>query len=133
MVHSERSLRSFEANGEITERDYRIVYITDIGEAVSAGLTVMRPASPVVCEPDEVSAPVIGCVPSRNKGSAELPLVIDVAVVVAERAFTLVPAVRLRTCKPVAEVAENCRLVPSAALSWAATELAPPEKSTPIV
>jgi hypothetical protein len=73
-------------------------------------------------------------VPSRNIGSCALPAVSQVAVVVADSELTtlLLPP-RLSTCNTVPEGLENCRLVPSAALSWLTTELMPPEKSTPMV
>ena len=51
----------------------------------------MRPASPVVCEPFAVMAPVIGGVPSVNSGSCALPPVSEVAVEVAESELTALP------------------------------------------
>src|SRR5262249_48968407 len=94
----------------------------------------MRPASPVVCEPADVCAPVIGCLPSRNIGSGALPDAKEVAVVVTDKELTAVPLLRLTACSKVLGGLglENCTLVPSAALSCATTELIPPEKSTPI-
>src|ERR1700722_1716021 len=63
----------------------------------------MRPARPVVCEPAEVSAPVIGCVPSRNIGSGTPLFANVVAVVVSDNAFRVVPLLRLTACSTVPE------------------------------
>src|ERR1700735_3003325 len=99
---------------------------------MTAGLTGMSPGRPVVRAPADVSAPVIGVEPSRNSGSCALPLPSDVTVEVADNELrTLLVAPALSTCSVVPVGLENCRLVPNAALSCAATEAAPPEKSTP--
>src|SRR5215469_4558879 len=93
----------------------------------------MRPASPVVCEPLELSAPVIGVDPSRNIGSCGLPLASDVTVDVADSALTtLVVAPALSACNTVPLGLENCSLLPNAALSWDTTEVMPAEKSMPM-
>src|SRR5580658_1014897 len=101
---------------------------------MSAAFTAMRPARPVVWEPAEVSAPVIGVEPSRNNGSCALPLVSDVTVEVSDSALTtLVVLEALTTCSTVPEGFENCRLVPNAALSCVTTDAMPPEKLTPTI
>jgi hypothetical protein len=92
----------------------------------------MLPARPVVCEPLAVIAPVIGWLPSVNKrqlrtaarqrgyGRGRRQRIDDVAAAVVEH------------LQDVPEGFENCRFVPSAALSCDTTELMPPERLTPI-
>ena len=88
----------------------------------------------MVWEPAEVSAPVIGVVPSRNSGNCGLPLLSDVTVDVAESALTtLVVALALTACSTVPDGLENCRLVPNAALSCVTTAAMPPAKLTPMI
>ena len=75
---------------------------------------------------------MIGSLPSVNSGSCGLPLVSEVMVEVADSELTTLLLPLLTTCKTVPDGFENCRLLPSAALSWDTTELMPPEKSMPI-
>ena len=103
------------------------------GEATTAGLTSISPAKPVVCEPSAVIAPVIGApLLSVNSGSCELPLDNDVTVEVADSELTVLLPPLLSTCRTVPEGLENCRFVPSAALSCDTAAPMPAEKSTPI-
>src|SRR5215472_15625605 len=91
------------------------------GVAASAGLTAMRPASPVVCEPVAEITPVIGLPPSLNSGSCALPFANAVAVAVADSALTVV-APTLSACN-VPPALENCTADPNAALSCDTTAL----------
>ncbi len=94
----------------------------------------MVPARPVVCEPVDVSTPVIGWPPSVNSGNGALPPVSEVAVAVADSDVTVLPlALALSTCSTVPDGLANCSLPPNALLSCDTTELRPPEKSTPII
>src|SRR5579859_1596019 len=101
------------------------------GVATSAGLTAMRPARPVVCDPVAEITPVIGLPPSVNSGTCALPLANVLAVAVADSALTVV-APTLSACK-VPPALENCSDEPNAALSCDTTALRPPEKSMPMV
>ena len=80
----------------------------------------MRPASPVVCKPLVLLAPVIGWFPfpSENRASCGLPLVSEVTVDVADSELTtlLLPFL-LITCNTVPDGFETWRLLPSAPLS----------------
>ena len=82
----------------------------------------------MVWEPLAVNAPVIGVEPSRNSGSCALPLVSEVTVEVADSELTLLPLPLLSTCNVVPDGFENCRFVPSAALSCDTTALMPAAK-----
>src|ERR1700733_13961386 len=101
----------------------------------SAGLTWMRPASPVICEPLPVIAPVYSEVPSVNNGSWALPPASEETVAVTEAELTVAVLVPLSTtCSVEPDGLENCRLelLPSAAFNCATTDAIPPEKLTPI-